>query len=160
MARVPAMPPALDDVYIGFSTTRLWLSRVIRWLTRSRFSHCWVRHPSSVWGGTWITHADWPVVRQWPWQAATKQWSVKQLYAPRFDIRPALLAVRKDFEARYDIPGLLGMVFVELAWKWFRRRIKNPLASPKAVFCSEFIAEIFRAAKLPGTEKWDTQAMA
>jgi hypothetical protein len=155
---------AADDlsssIYLGFSTTNIWLSRLIRAATGSKYSHCWVRHGSAVWGGTWVTHADWPVVRQWPWRSASAKWTVQQLYAPRFDIRPALAAVRKDFEARYDIPGLFGMVFVELGLKWFKRRLKNPLASPTAVFCSEFIAEILIAARLPGTEGWDARSMA
>lgn len=149
-----------DGIYFGFSTTDVWLSKIIRAGTGSKYSHCWIRHGSAVWGGTWITHADWPVLRQWPWRAATTQWTVKQLYRPTWDVRPALASVRADFEEGYDVPGLLGMVFVELAWKWFRRRVKNPFASPKAVFCSEFVADIFRAAKLPGTEHWDTEALA
>lgn len=149
-----------NGIYLGFSTTDVWLSRLIRAGTGSKYSHCWVRHGSDVWGGTWVTHADWPVVRQWPWRSASRKWTVQQLYRPRFDIKPALAAVRADFESRYDVPGLLGMVFVELAWRWFHRRIKNPLASPAAVFCSEFLASILKAAKLPGTEDWDTEAMA
>lgn len=149
-----------DSIYLGFSTTNIWLSRLIRAATGSKYSHCWVRHGSAVWGGTWVTHADWPVVRQWPWKAATAKWTVKQMYRPTFDIRPALAAVRSDFEARFDVPGLFGMVFVELGLKWFKRRIHNPLASPKAMFCSEFLAHILKAAALPGTADWDPRSLS
>src|SRR3954453_14671478 len=147
--------PAPDDVYIGFSTTRLWLSRAIRWLTRSKFSHCWIRHHSSVWGGTWVTHADWPVVRQWPWETASAAWTVEQLYRPRFDIRPALQAVRCDFEQPYDLIGLFGMAYVMFMLRWFGRGVKNPIANHRRMFCSEFVAHIFKVAQLPDTGSWE-----
>jgi hypothetical protein len=144
-----------DGIYLGFSTTNIWLSRFIRRGSRSLYSHCWVRHGSEVWGGTWITHADWPTLRTWPWKVATRGWTVEQHYRPLFDIKPALEAVRGDFEERFDWLGLLGMVWVLVNRRWWHRRIKNPLARPGASYCSEFIAEILVAAKLPGTEKWD-----
>lgn len=149
-----------DAIYLGFSTTNIWLSRLIRFATGSKYSHCWVRHGSAVWGGLWVTHADWPVVRQWPWEVATAKWTVKQMYAPRFDIGPALRAVRGDLEDRFDIPGLFGMAFVEVAWRWFGRKIRNPLGSPRAMFCSEFLAHILVAARLPGTEGWDPRSLS
>lgn len=148
-----------DEILLGFSTTGVFLSRLIRWATRAKYSHCWVRHGSTVWGGIWITQADWPVVRTWPWKSATAKWTVKKLYRPRFDIHPALAAVRQDFEDPYDIAGLFGMALVMIVLKWFKRRIKNPLANPSGVFCSEFVAQILVAAKLPGTEAWDTEAI-
>jgi len=148
-----------DEILLGFSTTGVWLSRLIRWATRAKYSHCWVRHGSEVWGGLWVTQADWPVVRTWPWRAASRSWTVKKLYRPRFDIHPALARVRRDFEDPYDIAGLFGMVLVTIMLKWFKRRIKNPLASPSGVFCSEFVAKILVEAKLPGTEHWDPQGM-
>ena len=147
------------NIYFGFSTTRMWLSRAIRKLTGSKYSHCWVLHPSRVWGGMWITHADWPVVRQWPAETADAKWSVAVLYRPKFpNLAQALTAVRSDFERPYDVLGLFGMMWV-LFMAWLGRKVKNPLASNKGLFCSEFVAEIFQKAGLPGTINWDPETL-
>ena len=148
-----------NDVYLGFSTTDVWLSKLIRGFTGAKYSHCWVRHGSEIWGGQWVTQADWPVVRTWPWALASKPWSRKVFYRPRFDIHPALAKVRPDFEERYDVLGLFGMFFVLVSFKWFKHRLKNPLASKREMFCSEFVGSILQAAQLPGTADWNTEAI-
>jgi hypothetical protein len=148
-----------DDIYFGFSTTRMLLSRIIRKITGAKYSHCWVLHPSAVWGGMWITHADWPVVRQWPAETADAKWSVAVLYRPKFDVHPALAAVREDFERPYDVFGLVGMMWV-LFMSWLGRKAKNPLASNKGLFCSEFVAQIFKKAALAEATEWDPEAMS
>ena len=52
------------DILLGFSTTGMWLSRLIRWATGSKYSHAWIRHGSEVWGGDWITQADLPALME------------------------------------------------------------------------------------------------
>jgi hypothetical protein len=151
------------DILLGFSTTGMWLSRLIRWATGSKYSHAWIRHGSEVWGGDWITQADLPVVRTWPERTASQTWTVKRLYRPRFNLRPALARVRADFDEPYDVWGLFGMAVVTAARKWLKRKIKNPWASPKKVYCSEFVVSILLHVRLPdgsplpGLEGWDPE---
>lgn len=42
----------------------------------------------------------------------------------------------------YDYVGLIGYGILILAYRWFKKKIKNPLASPKALVCSEFVVRI------------------
>lgn len=154
---------SVPDVFIGFSTTDVWLSKLIRSVSRSKYSHAWVRHGSELWGGQWVTQADWPVVRTWPWDMASRTWTVQQLYRPTFDITLAMRSVRKDFEKRYDIAGLFGIFLVTVVQRWFHRRIQNPLASPDELFCSEFVCQMLMNVRLPDgtalpeTERWSPE---
>jgi len=45
----------------------------------------------------------------------------------------------------YDYVGLVGHLLCILVWRWFRVYVKNPLASPSAVVCSEFVVRAVNA---------------
>ncbi len=142
-------PAAADRVFVGFSTTDVFLSALIRKATGAQYSHAWLCHGSALWGGAWITQADYPTVHSWTFEKAIFGWSKLMVYevSPAFyaDVRAAMLTSRRDFEEKFDIRGLLFMGIVTLVKKWTHRRIGNWLAHPDELFCSEFVEEVLKA---------------
>ena len=50
-------------------------------------------------------------------------------------------AVKKLGE-KYNYVGLFGFLPVILAWRWFKKRLRNPFSSPHALVCSELVREL------------------
>jgi hypothetical protein len=145
----PAALAANDRIFVGFSTTDVFLSALIRKATGAKYSHAWLCHGSDLWGGAWITQADYPTVHSWTFEKAIVGWSRLMVYevSPLLygDLRTAMLTSRRDFEEKFDIRGLLFMGIVTLVKKWTHRRIGNWLAHPNQLFCSEFVEEVLKA---------------
>lgn len=53
----------------------------------------------------------------------------------------------------YDVRGLFG-IFLVTAAKFFRHKIENPFASSRALFCSEAVMRVMKAAKYPGAGRF------
>jgi hypothetical protein len=166
IAAAPAPPSAedlsraaADRVFIGFSTTAIFLSALIRDLSKAQYSHAWLCHGSQLWGGAWITQADYPTVHSWTFEKATAGWSKLMVYeiSPAFygDVRSAMATSRRLFEERFDLPGLFFMAVVTLVKKWTRRRIGNWLAHPNQLFCSEFVEDVLKATALEPFTTWE-----
>ena len=138
-----------DRVFLGFSTTDVFLSAMIRNATGAKYSHAWLCHGSTLWGGAWITQADYPTVHSWTFEKAIVGWSQLMVYevSPEFydDVRKAMLTSRRDFEEKFDIRGLLFMGVVTFVKKWTHKRIGNWLAHPNQLFCSEFVEDVLKA---------------
>jgi hypothetical protein len=124
-------------IYVGFSASDSWLSRLIRWMTGSEVSHAFVGFD---WLDTeWVLEADRVGVRVIPFdQFAAENHIVDMIpVADSLDaIRPALLKLGR----RYDYGGLFGSVIV-LVGRWLRLKWHNPLQNGRALFCSELVVE-------------------
>lgn len=48
----------MENVYIRFGAWNNLKSKVIRWVTRSKWSHVWIEYDSKRWGGRMVVHAD------------------------------------------------------------------------------------------------------
>lgn len=140
-------------VRIVFTASDRWLSRVIRWLSGGRVSHCFIQHPSQVWGGEWATEATWPIVLQRPAEKARH--CIFAEYACQFDATPALQKIRKEVGKWYSFDGFFLMGWWLLIKKIFKTRIRHPFHSTKGDICSELLVKFFRSAILPGADKLD-----
>lgn len=138
-----------NEITVIFSTPR-WranpFASLIRWLTRSRVSHASIG----------LVLADVPVVVQ-----ATIG-GVKVTTRTKFEKQSKIVAefrVLQDVQGgvqhavhligeHYDYIGLLGYAVVLLTWRWFKKRLKNPLASPTALVCSEFVLRVNQDGKI------------
>jgi hypothetical protein len=122
-------------VTLVFSTTSHLLSGLIRWLTKAPASHAVICVDMA--GVPMIVQADVggiePVTRD-RWLARGNRVVAEYEVLGDVDLRGAF----DDFGERYDYFGLLGFFFV-LPLRWLGRKIRNPLASPRAMFCSEFV---------------------
>jgi hypothetical protein len=156
--QIEVTPAAADRIFVGFSTTAHVLSWFIRWVNKAEYSHAWLCHGDRLWGGAWITQADYPTVHSWTFEKATSGWSKVMVYeiSPEFyhQVRRAMFESRRLFEQRFDISGLMFMAVVTLVKKWTRRRIGNWLAHPNQLFCSEFVEDVLRATGREPFRQW------
>jgi hypothetical protein len=122
-------------IRIVFTKSNDWVSKAIRFFTRSKTSHV----------GLWIDDeqvlsAEADGIKQQSLQDFMKGrefvgiFEVKPEYEYMFDIEKA----KKKIGWRYDFVGLLGFMYVEL-WERLNRRVRNPLASKNMAICSEFV---------------------
>lgn len=51
----------------------------------------------------------------------------------------------------YDYLGLFGEAFVQFA-RWFKRKVKNPLASSTKMVCSEAVTLMLQGINYPGAD--------
>jgi hypothetical protein len=149
---------AADRIFVGFSTTDFFLSVIIRRVSKAQYSHAWLCHGDHLWGGAWITQADYPTVHSWTFEKATSGWSRLMVYeiSPAFydEVRRAMSESRRLFEQRFDISGLIFMAVVTLVKKWTRRRIRNWFAHPDQLFCSEFVEDVLRNTGRDPFTRW------
>lgn len=117
-----------------FSTRTGLLSALIRRLTRARVSHAAIGTSlhdvevviESTGRGVIVTPR-----RRWVRQNRL----ISEFRVPNdVDIAAAV----KRLGAAYDFGGLLGFLLVLIA-SWFKRKIRNPWASPRALVCSELL---------------------
>lgn len=134
------MSSVIETPTVVFLTTDLLLSRVIRRLTNSTVSH--VAIGLSLQGIPVLLQADIGGV-----QITTREkFLEKHTIVSEWEftspgIEKVIAQGVKNIGERYDYLGLFGYLAVLIA-KFFKRKIRNPLASRKAVVCSEFIASL------------------
>ena len=133
------------EVTILFSTTTFWLSRLIRFFTRSPVSHAavCVRTPSLP---PMILQAEIGGVQalvRGKWEKSNKIVREFRVLLP-VDVSHAC----EHLGDRYDYVGLLGYIPVLLG-RWLGRKIKNPLAASRALICSEFVLHLDHDGQIP-----------
>ena len=126
-----------DIMEIVFSTGDSLLSRIIRWVTRSRVSHVGIK--TTLHGVPIVMHAALGGVQVTPWSRYIRENRI--VYRKEFPNPLQESNIRRATEAigeKYDCIGLPGFLWVELCER-FKIRAKNPLAVANAVVCSEYI---------------------
>jgi hypothetical protein len=136
---------------IGFSTQRRSIvARLIRWLTGSRASHVMFLYYDRDFSRDMLMEATTGGFRIVPFDKFSQQNTIVSVKTPKFSIDAGLLKAVDWLGEHYDYRGLLGMLVV-LVGRWFKRQWKNPLASSKAMFCSEAVCRALKAVNYPGT---------
>ena len=140
---------------IVFATTSKPLSRLIRWATRSRVSH-------AVIGTSWedvrvVIEATTGGVKNSP----RALWGENHIVVAEYAFKPSVTvdlseAVSKIGTA-YDYVGLLGYLVV-LFGRRLGRKLRNPLASEKALVCSEFVLCLDKDGSIPEWKGLDPEA--
>lgn len=136
---------------IGFSTTKAWYSRLMRWLTHSRVSHAYLVYDHPLWQRYIVLEANLPGYIE----SDYKKWRergndvVAEVFVSDIDISIGFKAAESWLGDGYDFTGLFGMIPVLIA-RLFKRRIRNPWLSSKSLFCSEAIARILKLSNYPG----------
>jgi hypothetical protein len=142
----------MDDC-IGFSTTKAWVSRIIRWFTGAAVSHAWLLYYDVDFGQTMVLEATLEGVRIIPYEAFKRHNLIVRVFTPRHSLKPGLIKAGDTLGEHYDFTGLLGMLWV-LFGRWLRRKWRNPWIETHAMFCSEFVAQVLQWAAYPDTEHW------
>jgi hypothetical protein len=139
------------DLKIGFSTRSMVLSRLIRWITRSKVSHTWMLYHNEEFDCDMVMEATWEGFRLIPFEVFKRQNVVVQVVEPKYPLDAGFKAAGRWLGDKYDTKGLFGAI-IPIIGKWFRRKWHNTWASKSALFCSEAVVDIMKASNYPGTE--------
>jgi hypothetical protein len=126
-------------ISIGFSTTKKPVSRLVRWITKSKVSHSFIVFD---WlGEKWILESEWAGVQVIPMSRFMSK-SKGNIIVDIVDLPDAtmddLKLALQDSGVAYDYGGLFGAIF-PIIGTWLKMKWKNPWQNTKAMFCSEFI---------------------
>lgn len=136
---------------VGFSTTEHWLSRVIRFFTKSSVSHCWLAYYDDELDVDFVLEASEFGFRMIPMEVFRKHNLVKEIVNTGRFLGPAGKTLFSWLGHRYDFTGLAGMSWT-MVWRRLGFRARNPGNSKATLFCSEAVAAILRLSAYPGSE--------
>lgn len=138
-------------ILVGFGTNDKLASRLIRWATRSEWSHVWIEYPSGVWGGQWVAHSWADGVVKVPLECIEAAYPRRKLYECRLDLTEGLKWARQYIAAGYDYGviwnGFLLVLHRATGWQWLTRLIARNAAK---FSCSEFVSGILKASGVRG----------
>jgi hypothetical protein len=134
-------------VRVGFGTNDKLTSRLIRWATRSPWSHVWLEYSSGVWGGQWAAHSWADGVVKVPLEQVHSTYPRRVVYECSLDLASGFQWARGHIGADYDYGviwnGLLLVVHRATGWKWLWEIVARNAAK---FSCSEFVAGLLKAA--------------
>lgn len=139
-------------VYVGFSTPRRWnpLSALIRAMMKSPASHAWLLVEDPLFQLRLVLEAHSTGFRLVSLANFVRDNKVVAIVAPAHPIDPGLPEAGGWLGDEFDVIGLFG-IFLTMVLKWFERRAwKNPFTSSRALFCSEAVVRVMKAAGYPG----------
>jgi hypothetical protein len=144
-----------EPTRIGFSTTDALVSRIIRKLTGSQVSHAFLVYRDVDFEREMVMEAVGAGFRIVPLDKFRKHNRVVAIVTPRHSLERGLRAAVEWLGESYDTAGLLGMALylARRALQRGRRRLRNPLASQRALFCSEAVALACRESAYPGFDR-------
>ena len=149
------MSLVLPDVFAVFSTTDWPLSRAIRYLDKSQVSHCSVHF--CVFGLPLVLQASIGGVKFCTEATFLKDHRIVKKLRFKVDVTKGIQSAMTLLNSRYDYVGLLGYLPVMIG-RWFGRKVKNWLASPNALVCSEFLLHVDAFDEVPEWNdlEWET----
>lgn len=134
----PELPATGLGLHVGFSTTGGWLSRIIRRITGSPVSHCFVVYHSSAFGKDMVLEASGQGFRVMSWRRFDKENKLVAIYRLKVAdelAHDALARLGDRLGDAYDTLSLFGY----LLRKWFRLK-RVPFDSRNKLVCSEAVA--------------------
>ena len=142
---------------IGFSTSKTsWVSKIIRWFTDGRASHCFFIYRDTDWNRDMVLESTQGGYKTTPFENYKS--SLIAEFTPKYDIEVGLAKSIDWLGEGYDYKGLFGMAWVELG-RWLRRKWVNPWRGADTMFCSEAVARVLIESRYPGTKGWDPQSI-
>lgn len=139
-------------IQIAFSTQpKNLLSRVIRWFTKSKVSHCFIVF--EAFGHKWILESGIKGVVILPLDKFDGE--IRALVdIPELTPEALGNVMEDDLGRDYDFTGLAGMA-INYIGRWFKAKWKNPLNASRSMFCSEFVVKALAESKFPGADQLD-----
>ena len=125
-------------IHIGFSTTSGLLSRLIRWGTGARVSHCFIVYRCGVFGSDMVLEASGSGFRVMAWNKfdrGNRLIAVYRLHRPDDDLRGGMIRLGPRLGDAYDTLSLVGYLLRSV---FSLRRV--PFNSRKKLVCSEAVA--------------------
>jgi hypothetical protein len=139
-------------IRIGVSTPKKWnpLSPLLRRIMGTPYSHIWLLLDDALFDVDMVLGTEREGFVLVPYERFLRKNNVIMIYAPHpdYQLDVGLRAVAPLIGAPYDKVGLIGMAWVMFC-SWFKRKVRNPLASSKAMFCSESVAFVLSKSAVP-----------
>jgi hypothetical protein len=135
---------------IGFSTPRSFnpVSALVRRFTNSEASHCFFLYWDDDFQCDMVLEAHELGFRLITWPRFVKKNRIVEVVEPAYSLDPGFLKLGEWVGSAYDFGGLIGQAFVQFG-RWCKRKVRNPLSSPRSMFCSESIARCMQWAGHP-----------
>ena len=138
---------------VGFSTSKKsWVSRIIRWFTKSKTSHTFLVYYDQDWSRDMIMESTEGGYKISPYSKYESE--VVAVFTPKQSIEVGLAKSVDWLGEAYDYTGLIGMMWVEFG-RWIKRKWHNPLHSSNAMFCSEAVVRVLQDSNYPGADQFD-----
>ena len=123
-----------------FTTSSSWISKAIRWFTRSKASHVMIG--TEILGQPMLLHCTSGGVQFTPRAQWMKSNVIVSEWRFKSPMDEGLRHAMEHLGESYDYLTLFGWGAVILLWRWLKIKARNPLASPKAMVCSEFVVHM------------------
>lgn len=144
-------------MYVGLSTTGSVVSGIIRWLTRSKASHSFMRF--EVAGEDVVIHSTSNGVNldYYPkFKKKNKIIAEFKIKSTKAKEQAAIRYALQNLDRPYDYLAIAGFLWVLIA-KTFGKKVKNPFPNRSAYFCSELTIKALVAAGVEGADKLDPE---
>jgi len=144
-------------ITIIFTRPKKWslLSWLIKKFTKSQASHMMIG--LEMYGVPVVIHSTMGGVQITPRKKQMVNNEILEEYKFIPDVTNGLKHSFDHLGERYDYVGLLGYAIILIMWRWFRRKMKNPLASPTALVCSEFVLHVNHDGQIKEWEGLDPE---
>lgn len=141
----------------AFSTPKRWtlLSWLIRKFTKSKVSHCLIG--IHVHGIPMFLECTAGGVKISLRSKYEKTDNILYEYKFLHDMSAPLEHAYKHLQESYDYAGLVGFAWVIILWRLFKRRVRNPFASSRAMWCSEFMLHLNHNHVIPEWKDLDPE---
>lgn len=143
----------MDEIVIGFSTTKSLISKVIRWFEKTPYSHVYIRFYSENIGRWLVYHANHDNLNFQNLPNLTNENEIIYEYllpvTPEQKMKIVQYCV-DNVHRRYGLMTLLGIALVRSAKDFFKRDISNPFVDKeKTQICSELAGRVLTIAQIP-----------
>lgn len=151
------MMSAPDVFVVGFGTNQEPMSKLVRNITGSPWSHSWIEYSSLSFGGLWAVHAQktgvikeriFDVWRKYP---TRKRFEIK--HDIREGIKIALAAVGKP----YDFRSVFINSIILYWWRMTGKLVADPVRDATLYSCSELVTVALIESEFPGANTLDPE---
>ena len=140
-------------IRIGVSTPKKWnpLSPLLRRVMGTSYSHIWILLEDALFDIDLMLGTEKIGFVPLPYERFLEENNIIQVWDPdpSYKLEVGLYELVKRIGKPYDKIGLLGMGWVVALSRWFKRKVRNPLASAHAMFCSEAVAYMLAKSNVP-----------
>lgn len=149
-------------IRIGFGTNNKLRSKLIRWATKSEWSHVWIEYQSELWGGDWGAHAHDKGVIKVPLHKIYTEYTKRKVYYCHADadLKRGFQWAANRVGYRYDYGviwnGLLYFLYRLFGWLFLWKLV---VYDRSEMTCSEFVAGFLKAAGMQELQPEDPELL-
>lgn len=131
-------------IILGFSTTKSFVSKAIRWFTESEVSHTYIRFHDDFLDAELVMHADWPGVII----EDAELFAIQNIVVDEFEIEDPRLKAALKRNLRMLRKKYAWWNIARWAWfitfrRWVKKKIVAPTENPKKIICVDFALHVF-----------------